>query len=316
MRVLQGPPSDWLKPTGSTSLTIGVLDGVHFGHMELLSRLDAGLVSSVVTFDPHPVEVLRPGTQPRLITTANERVALFERAGVEQVAILDLAEIRHLSPEQFVEQVLVERLALRHLVVGADFRFGKNRAGDAGLLRLLGRRHEFDVETVPLIASGEVRASSTKPPISSSRIRTEIEAGHLETVASMMPTRFSLTNLVVQGDERGRAIGFPTANLHPPDRKVIPALGVYAAFAHVGGETHSAAVNVGVRPTFGGGDLLVEAYLVDFDGDLYGKPLTVEFVEYLRSELKFDKVDDLVERMQDDVARAIGVLSAVAPSVS
>lgn len=309
MKVLQGPLSDWPEPKGSTSVTIGVLDGVHFGHRELLDRLDPGRLGTVLTFDPHPIEVLRPGSSPRLITDIDERLAILETCDVGQVVVLDLAEIKELSPEEFVGDVLVDRLAVAHLVVGVDFRFGKDRVGDTELLQSLGASHGFEVEMIDLVESGVAA-------ISSSRIRTEIEAGQLETVASLMPTRFSLTNLVVQGDERGKAIGFPTANLRPPERKVIPAIGVYAAFAHVGEETHSAAVNVGVRPTFGGGDLLVEAYLVDFDGDLYGKPLTVEFVEYLRPELKFDKVDDLVERMQVDVARAIGVLSAVAPSVS
>lgn len=316
MRTLRAPRTSWPEPEGSSSLTIGVLDGVHFGHRELLGRLDQSLVSTVLTFDPHPIETLKPGSHPRLITDVEERAALLETCGIDQMLVLDLAEIKGLSPEEFVADVLVDRLDVGHLVVGVDFRFGKNRAGDAGLLRLLGERHGFEVEPIDLVAAGEARASSTKAPISSSRIRAEIEAGRLDEVEKLMPTRFRLTSVVIEGDKRGRAIGFPTANMRPPGRKVLPAVGVYAAFAHVQDDVYQAAVNVGVRPTFGGGELLVEAYLIDFDHDLYGKPLTVEFVEYLRPELEFDSVDGLVAQMAKDVKETAGVLTAVAPSVS
>ena len=316
MRTLRAPRVSWPEPQGPSSLTIGVLDGVHFGHRELLGRLDQNLVSTVLTFDPHPIETLKPGTHPRLITDIGERAALLETCGIDQMVVLDLAEIKGLSPEEFVADVLVDRLDVGHLVIGVDFRFGRNRAGDAGLLRLLGGRHGFEVETIGLVASGEDAASSTKPPISSSRIRTEIEAGRLDEVERLMPTRFRLTNTVVEGDKRGRAIGFPTANMRPPERKVLPATGVYAAFAHLEDDVYQAAINVGIRPTFGGGELLVEAYLIDFDDDLYEKPLTVEFVEYLRPELKFDSVDGLVAQMAKDVEETARVLTAVAPSVS
>ncbi len=309
MRTLGAPRTRWPEPQGSSSLTIGVLDGVHFGHRELLGRLDQGLVSTVLTFDPHPIETLKPGSDPRLITDIEERATLLEACGIDQMVVLDLAEIKELSPEEFVADVLVDRLDVGHLVVGVDFRFGQNRGGDAGLLRLLGRRYGFEVETIDLVERGVAT-------ISSSRIRTEIEAGRLDAVAGLMPARFQLTNNVVEGDERGRAIGFPTANMRPPERKVLPAMGVYAAFAHVQDDVHQAAVNVGTRPTFGGGELFVEAFLIDFDDDLYGKPLTVEFVEYLRPELGFDSVDGLVAQMAKDVKETAGVLTAVAPSVS
>lgn len=315
MRVLSSGLSRWPEPVGASSITIGVLDGVHFGHRALLGRLDRSMVTTVLTFEPHPVEVLRPGFEPRLITTIAERLALLESAGVDQVGVLDLAEIKELRPEEFVEQVLVERLAVRHLVVGLDFRFGKNRAGDADLLRLLSRDHGFEVESIALVGRGGATAGRWTPTVSSSLIRREIESGRFGAVAELMPIRFRVTNPVVEGDRRGRELGFPTANLLPPDRKVVPATGVYAAFAHTSTGVHHAAVNVGVRPTFGAGDLVIEAHLLDFEDDLYGQPLTVEFVEYLRPEIAFDGVDELVTQMRDDVERASEILTAVEPTV-
>ena len=309
MILLQAPLDGWPSPQAESSLTIGVLDGVHHGHRKLIGRLDDSLASTVLTFEPHPVEILRPGTDPRLITTIEERADILASLGVSQVGVLDLGEIKELTPEEFVTKVLVERLAVKHLVVGVDFRFGKNRAGDADLLGALGSRYGFEVEAVDLVAEGPA-------PVSSSRIRREIESGRIEAVGAMMPVRFQVTNTVVEGDKRGRALGFPTANLEPPARKVVPAIGVYAAFAHLeSGAILPSAVNVGVRPTFGEGALVVEAFILDFDGDLYGQRLTLEFVEYLRAELRFDDVDALVSQMRSDVARASVLLDPVSPTV-
>ena len=309
MKVLDTPVEQWPPLVGPSSLTIGVLDGVHLGHRELLSRLDRTLEPTVLTFEPHPVEVLRPGTNPRLITSIGERVELLARAGVSRVGVLDLAEIKELSPEEFVTKVLVERLAARHLVVGVDFRFGKNRSGDVASLVALGERLGFAVDVVDLVSSGPA-------PVSSSRIRREIESGRLEAAHEMMPVRFTVTNTVVEGDRRGRELGFPTANLAPPPRKVLPATGVYGAFALTEtGETHRAAVNVGFRPTFGGGELVIEAFLIGFDGDLYGQAMTLEFVEYVRPELRFDSADALAARMHDDVDWVSAVLDTVSPTV-
>lgn len=282
-------------------MTIGVFDGVHRGHRALIQSLDPGLARTVLTFDPHPLEVLRPDANPRLITTVEERLPLLEQAGVARVGILDLGEIKDLDPEVFVDAVLVGKLSVGQLVVGADFRFGRDRAGDVDLLRSDGR---FEVLVIDLIEDIE-------GVVSSSRIRSLIEAGRMTVVAEEMGSRFLTTGVVKGGDRRGREIGFPTANFTPPERKVIPAIGIYAALAHVEGEVHRAAVNVGTRPTFGAGELLIEAFLLDFDGDLYGKELTVEFVEYIRPELKFATVEDLVTRMDDDVAQIRVILDGM-----
>lgn len=307
MRVWRETWTAW-ESEAEASLTIGVFDGVHRGHRALISHLDDELVKTVLTFDPHPVEVLRPGAPPRLITTIEERVALLETAGIDQVGVLDLAEIKELAPYDFVVEVLVKRVQVRHLVIGPDFRFGRNRTGDVSLLVDMGRRHGFDVEMVDLV-------SDEGGPVSSSRIRTMIESGQVSEAARHLGSRFRLTGQVIHGDKRGAAIGYPTANLAPPPRKIIPRDGVYAAFAHVGGLVKKAAVNVGRRPTFGGGELLVEAYIMDFDRQIYGEQITVEFVEYLREELDFAQVDDLIEQMGEDVAESARVLESAAPNV-
>jgi riboflavin kinase/FMN adenylyltransferase len=287
-------------------VTVGVFDGVHLGHRAILERLRSReMPSLVLTFDPHPAEVLSPGTDPRLITTIEERLVLLEKAGVDTVGVLDLALIRHFPPERFVSEVLVDRLGVGCLVVGTDFHFGKDRAGDVPFLMGSGSMHGFEVVVVDLLEQSGV--------VTSSRIRDLIEAGEVAAAAALLGSRYRLSNVVVQGESRGRGLGFPTANLRPPSRKVIPGRGIYAAFAEFGGETYRAAVNVGVRPTFGGGELLIEAYLLDFEGDLYGDVLTLEFVERLRPELEFADIDSLVSRISDDVANVRRILgSAVA----
>lgn len=299
---MMSPWTDWAQLPERASVTIGVLDGVHRGHRALLGQLDEDLVRTVLTFDPHPLEVLRPGTPPRLITTIAERVDLLAVAGIECVGVLDLSEIKEQAPEQFITDVLVGKVNAGHVVVGSDFRFGKDRAGDVDLLKTSGKEHGFSVEPVDLVE--ELGA-----PISSSRIRGLIESGHVDEAAELLGSRFRLTNTVVDGDKRGRQIGFPTANLRPPPRKLIPATGVYACFVRVRDQTHPAAVNVGVRPTFGGEELLIEAYVLDFSDEIYGEELTIEFVEYLRPELRFDDVDSLVAHVRDDVSRSRDILA-------
>ena len=302
MRVLEGPWTGWKVTDRPTSMTIGVLDGVHRGHRELLSRLDHEMNRTALTFDPHPVEVLRPGTPPRLLTTIEERVDLLGEIGVETVGVLDLSEIKDLEAGEFVRDVLVAGLGIGHLVVGDDVRFGRDRTGDVDLLTHLGAELGFRVDTIPLVAEdGE--------PVSSSRIRALVEAGDVANAGELLGSWFQIGNEVVQGDERGRELGFPTANLRPPRRKVVPATGVYSCFAIVDGVRHDAAVNVGVRPTFGGGELLMEAHILDFVDDLYGQELELEFVEFTRPELTFSGAEELVARMGEDIAWTREVLA-------
>lgn len=309
MRVLRGSWSGWGPATERSSITIGVLDGVHRGHQALLTELDSGLLRTVLTFDPHPIEVLRPGTNPRLITTIEERIERLESLGIDQVGVLDLAGIKDLGPEEFVDEVLVGALRVEDLVVGPDFRFGEGRAGGVELLQTLGKSRGFNVRVLDLIHDDE-------GVVSSSRIREMVESGRLRDAESALDSRYQMSNIVVRGDRRGSEIGFPTANLMPPARKVIPAIGVYAAFARVGGEVHQAAVNVGVRPTFGGGDLLVEAHVLGFSDEIYDEVMTIEFVDFLRPELKFNGVGDLIAAMRSDVEETRSRLATTATNMS
>jgi riboflavin kinase/FMN adenylyltransferase len=294
VRVLRGPYEEWEALTGPNAVTVGVFDGVHLGHRAILERVKGQSVPSVVlTFEPHPAEVLAPGTDPRLITTIEERIALFLGAGIDVVAVIDLAEIRYLAPEEFVSKVLLSKLGAGRVVVGADFQFGRDRAGDCEFLIESGRRHGFDVDVVSL-----VEAEGT---ISSTRIRQLIEQGDVAGAARLLGSRYRLSGEVVPGDHRGKDLGFPTANLKPPERKVIPGNGIYAAWAELGGEKVAAAVNVGIRPTFGGSELLIEAHLLDFERDLYGMILTLDFVDRLRPELEFNTAQELVAAITADV---------------
>lgn len=308
MKVLSGRWQGWEPLPAAPSLTVGVLDGVHLGHRELVSHLDPDLARTVLTFDPHPVEVLAPGSAPRLLTTIDERIDLLGRLGVSQVGVLDLGEIKDLPPTEFVESILVGKLRLAHLVTGPDFRFGKDRTGDVALLEKLAQRHGFRLEVIDAVGDQVGQVSST-------RIRTLLEAGRPEEAASLLGSWYQLTSTVVRGDGRGADLGYPTMNLRPPPRKLVPATGVYACFAAVAATVHEAAVNVGVRPTFGGGELLIEAHLLDFDGTAYGEEVTIEFVRYLRPELRFDRVDDLVVKIDGDVEEAKRALAAVSPNV-
>ena len=309
MRVLRGSWRGWDLGPEKSSVTIGVLDGVHRGHQALIAGLDSDLVRTVLTFDPHPIEVLHPGTNPRLITTIEERVGLLEPWGIDQVGILDLTEIKDLGPEEFVDEVLVRTLRVGDLVAGPDFRFGKERAGDVKLLQTLGKSREFAIRVLDLVHDHE-------GVVSSSRIREMIESGSMREAEEALGYGYQLSSTVVRGDNRGREIGFPTANLLPPGCKVIPAIGVYAAFARVGGEVHEAAVNVGVRPTFGGGDLLIEAHILEFSDEIYDEVLTVEFVDFLRPELTFNGVDDLITAMRSDVENTRRRLASAATNMS
>lgn len=309
MRVLSGPVDAWNPVDSPSALTIGVFDGVHRGHQALLERLSGSHSKAVLTFDPHPLEVLRPGTDPKLITTIDERIERLGEFGVSRVGVLDLSEVRDYTPQRFVEEVLVGKLKVAELSVGADFRFGKDRAGDVGFLQERGLELGYEVVAIDLV-------EDTAAVVSSKRIRSLIVGGEVGPAAALLGDRYRMRGPVVSGKDRGRELGFPTANLEPPKRKVIPATGIYAGFVKVGGQVHRAAVNVGVRPTFRGGGLVVEAYILDFEGDIYGSEMIVEFVEYLRPEKKFPDASALSRAMTDDVAEVREVLEGVSTNMS
>jgi riboflavin kinase / FMN adenylyltransferase len=278
-------------------VAIGTFDGVHLGHREVIDGAD-----TVLTFSPHPLSVVRPDAAPKLLTTFETKRDLIAGLGVEELVVIPFDDdFRSKTAEEFVSEVLIEKLQAERVSVGENFRFGKGAKGDADLLR--SHADDFETRVVPLV---EVEGEA----VSSSQIRALIAAGEVDKAARFLGGPFLLEGEVVPGDRRGRELGMPTANIVPDDRYVVPGHGVYAAWAH----GHPAAVNVGVRPTFDTGrGLLVEAYLLDFDGDLYGQTLRVAFLERLRGEKRFDSVDELVAQMRRDVDAAREITSATVP---
>jgi riboflavin kinase/FMN adenylyltransferase len=297
-------------PERGSAVTIGTFDGVHVGHRALIARtLDAAreqdLESVVVTWDRHPAATLRPDAVPLLLTTPERKVELIEECGVDVLAILPFdLELSSWPPERFVEDVLVSGLGAHAVVVGDGWRFGHKAAGDVELLRRMGSEIGFSVEALALaeVAGG---------PASSTRAREAIAAGDMELARAVLGRPFDVDGEVVRGDDRGEALGFPTANVAIDEAYAHPPTGVYAGRAIHDEEIHAAAINVGVNPTFGGDEAgirpRIEAYLLDFAGDLYGRTLRVEFHKRLRDELKFDSVEGLIDQIARDVEATRGL---------
>ena len=306
--VLTGDPMAWRLPDHvGTAVAIGVFDGVHRGHRTVLDRMVAladehGWTPTALTFDPHPLEVVAPERAPRRLSSVGQRIAALSAAGMEIVGVLAFETIREMDADTFGTDVLAHRLRARLVAIGSDFRFGHDRSGTVETLRRAGVDAGYDVMAVDLVSEN----GST--PISSTRIRSLLAAGDVEGAAVLLGHRYELSGLVVEGDKRGRSLGFPTANLAVDDRVAIPGDGVYAAWALIHEEPHLAVVNIGVRPTFDGRRRCIEAHLLDFDGDLYGRGMALRFVARLRGEQKFAGIDDLVSQIQTDVNQARAAL--------
>lgn len=313
---------DTLEPPARGSVvSIGTFDGVHLGHHALIARAVAeadarGAASAVLTWDRHPAATLRPDKMPPLLCSPERKIELLAERGQDVLAVLPFdQELSQWPPERFVEDVLVRGLAARCVAVGEDWRFGKGRAGNVGLLEEMGASLGFEVVGMTLQEVGG-------EPVTSSRIRKLIAAGDLDGAAELLGRRFDLDGVVVHGDDRGKSLGFPTANVALPTGLAHPPRGVYAGRARVGGDAtmlppeegdpttrgwYRAAVNIGVNPTFGGDPDVhparVEAYLLDLDADIYGAELRVELWSRLRDEEKFDSAEALIEQMATDVER-------------
>lgn len=278
---------------GVRTVAVGTFDGVHLGHRDVIEGADA-----VLTFEPHPVAVVTPAHTPRLLTPLAIKADIIASLGVAELVVIDFdAAFAARSAAEFVDDVLVAKLGVEAVSVGENFHFGHGAKGDATLLAADKR---FATRVVPLRElDGEI--------VSSSHIRSLIAAGEVARAATLLGSLFELRGIVVGGDRRGRELGFPTANLVPDERLVNPGHGVYACFAN----GVPAAVNVGVRPTFGSGRAeLIEAFLIDFEGDLYGSELRLHFVEKLRGERRFANADELIEAMHGDVSRARAVCAS------
>jgi riboflavin kinase/FMN adenylyltransferase len=274
-------------------VAIGTFDGVHLGHQAVIEGAD-----TVLTFDPHPLEVLHPTALPKLIMPFGVKRDVIEGLGVRELVVIPFdKEVAKQTAEDFIGDVLLEKLEAKQVSVGENFRFGAKAKGDPEMLRA---RPEFETRVVPLV---EVDSET----VSSTRIRALVAAGDMEGARHCLGAPFMVEGEVVKGDQRGRELGFPTANIVPDDTLAIPAHGVFAAFA----DGVPAAVNVGVRPTFESGrGVLIETYLIDRDEDLYGRILRVAFVERLRGEKRFPNAEELIEQMHRDVADAVRVCAS------
>jgi riboflavin kinase/FMN adenylyltransferase len=304
MKVLQGDPRRWgPAPQQGSAVTIGVYDGVHRGHQTVLSdlRTRAGILGvaqqAVLTFDRHPLALVAPERVPPLLTTMEQRLEILQSLGVDFVGVLPFDEIREMYATDFVHQVLRGSLGARLVVVGTNFRFGRDREGDVASLRAEGTGNGFEVDAVELLRGDGAT-------VSSSAIRSLLSAGDVGGAENALGRPFELRGVVVVGDGRGTSIGFPTANLSFPGEIAVPARGVYAVQVKRANAVFPGVVNVGVRPTFGGEVLTVEAHLLGFDGDLYGEELRVDFKHRLRDERRFAGVDELVVQIRSDVEEA------------
>lgn len=314
MKILHDDAS-FARPEAGTAVTIGAFDGVHLGHRRVIAAIDAlaqqrHLQTVVVTFDRHPASVVRPDSAPMLLTDLDQKLELLESCGVDFVYVVHFDEERatETAPE-FVHEVLAERLGARIVIVGEDFHFGHRRSGDVALLRSMGTDLGFEVTGHELV--DEAGEAATGEPVSSTRIRRALTDGDLAAANAMLGRPHEVRGIVGHGDARARDLGYRTANVAVPATICLPADGIYAGwYLTPDGERHATAISLGRRPTFYefADTSLLEAHLIDFEGDLYGQPARVQFVEHLRDELKFDSVDALIEQMGRDVDRARDIM--------
>jgi riboflavin kinase/FMN adenylyltransferase len=304
-----------VPPPGGSVVTIGAYDGVHLGHRAVIDEVrrvaaDLGAHSAVVTFDKHPAFIVRPESAPRQLTDLEQKLELLAATGLDITAVVHFDEIRAAeSPEDFVSEVLVGCLGARAVVVGEDFHFGYQRRGNVALLRQLGAESGFEVLPVPLLS----RLDGIDEPVSSTAIRRALAGGEVDVAARLLGRPYEARGIVVRGDQRGRVLGFPTANVEVPNQVCLPADGVYAGwYERPDGIVHPCAINLGRRPTFyeHADHSLLEAHLLDFSDDLYGERAEVRFAEFLRSERKFDGIDALVTQLKHDIEHVRRILDA------
>lgn len=308
MHVLRDLPEN----SDPSAVTIGVFDGVHVGHQLIIGRMvdharERSLRATVVTFDPHPALLLRPESAPKLLSTLESKLGCLESLGVDRTLVLPFTpDLSKMSPAEFVHRILVHSLEARRVVIGEDFHFGNNRAGNVDDLAELGIASGFDVDVVEL-----TRLEGMPEPVSSTAVRRALAGGRVADAARMLGRPYAVTGEVLMGDQRGRLIGFPTANVPVSRDRAWPTDGVYAGWLTASdGVRRPCAINIGKRPTFyqHAEHSLLEAHVLDFDGDLYGDFVKVEFAEFLRSERRFDGIDELASQLKVDIEQARRIL--------
>ena len=296
-----------VTPQGETLLTIGVFDGVHAGHRYLLKKLqeraaERNLLSGVVTFNPHPQSVLHPRSQLPWLTSLNDRVGAFRKLGVNIVSVLTFTpKVARLSAREFIS-LIKKNLGMRGILVGPDFALGKGKEGNIDLLRSLGCEMGFSVDVIPPFKiNGEI--------VSSTLIRRALAEGDMRKVKNLMGRYFYLEGKVITSEKRGRVLGFPTANLDIKPQQALPGNGIYATIAQIEGRHFPSATNVGIRPTFGTGEEMVETHLLNYKGNLYGKDMRVEFVQKLRDEERFSSSEELKTQIEKDIREVEAILT-------
>ncbi|HEY7069355.1 MAG TPA: bifunctional riboflavin kinase/FAD synthetase [Acidimicrobiales bacterium] len=305
------------RPEEGTAVTIGAYDGVHLGHQAVIAEVrrraqERGLATAVVTFDRHPAAIVRPESAPRLLTDLEQKIELLAATGIDYCLVVTFDETRRReSAEDFVREVLDGCLAARLVVVGEDFHFGRDRAGNVNLLRRMGQERGFEVDPLELVDS-EGKPAGEGERVSSTRIRSALVEGRLDEANALLGRPHEVRGVVARGDKRGRELGFPTANVSVPGDILLPADGIYAGwFERADGSVHPAAISLGRRPTFyvQAHASLLEAHLLDFEGDLYDEHAKVRFVAWLRGEERFESVEALVEQIGRDCDEARSLLS-------
>ena len=292
---------DEIKFDKQTVLTLGTFDGIHLGHQQIIKRVlecseENKLRNLIITFHPHPRKVINPEIQLKLLTTNEEQISILEKLGIQNLFIVNFTkEFSQLTPDEFIKNYLVDKIGLSRIVIGYDHHFGKGRGGDVEFLLASGKKYGFEVLQIqPFIINNE--------PVSSTKIRTALEVGDINKVNKMLGRYYSFSGVVVEGDKRGRELGYPTANIKLSDEdKMLPQIGIYAVLVEIDGIEHKALLSIGKRPTFyNDGKVVPEVYIYDFNNDIYGKEIKVNLIQKLRGEEKFNSAEELIIQMNID----------------
>lgn len=302
---------DSLQVNENCILTIGTFDGVHLGHQSIIHTLKQkaqtnNCCTTVVTFEPHPQFVIKPKKKNgiQLLTLIDEKIEFLKKLNVDRLIIIPFTpEFSRLSSRDFIEKILIKRIGFKHIIIGYDHAFGKNRDGNQELLNKLSETYNYDVAIVPPFSFENEIISSTK-------IRNLLSNGDVETAAKYMGRNYRVTGKVIHGEGRGRTLQIPTANLKPlSDRKLIPQNGIYAVWAHLGEEKLRSVLYIGTKPTFAHKEISIELHIFDFEKDLYDQTISIEFIRRLRDDLKFDRVENLIEQIEIDKKQTLELLN-------
>lgn len=303
---------DEIRYDKQTVLTLGTFDGIHLGHQQIIKRVigcseENNLRNIVITFHPHPRKVINPEMQLKILTTTEEQINILENLGVQNLFIINFTkEFSQLTPDEFIKNYLVDKIGISRIVIGYDHHFGKGRGGDVEFLKASGKKYDFEILQIqPFIIDNE--------PVSSTKIRNALESGEIKKANKMLGRTYSFSGVVVEGDKRGRELGYPTANIKISDEdKMLPQIGIYAVLVELDGIEYKALLSIGKRPTFyNDGKVIPEVYIYDFNNDIYGKEIKVKLIEKLRGEEKFNSAEELIRQMNIDKENGLRVLNQI-----